>query len=191
MRREQIIRPLISGRRVLDIGSVGQSDKYCLWDFLSAHSGSLTGVDLPGAAESARKAFGISEGVAHQADERIVFGDMETITLNAVFDVVIAGDVIEHVSNQGQLLDNIHRHLVPGGYLVVTTPNAKWPTVVFRPNPTHMLWHDRFTLAHALERHGFFVERLTYYAGNKLSYPAWVMPMILRQGLVAVARKPV
>jgi 2-polyprenyl-3-methyl-5-hydroxy-6-metoxy-1,4-benzoquinol methylase len=191
VRREDTIIPLVKGRRVLDIGSVGQSDEYCLWTVLSAHSESLIGVDLPDAADTAQAIIGVSPpGLSHRQDARIVQGNMETISLGAEFDVAVAGDVIEHVSNQGLFLDNIARHLVPGGRLIITTPNAKWPTVCLAPNPTHTLWHDRYTLTHLLERHGYLLEHLAYYRGNKARYPAWAIPLVSRQQIIAVARKP-
>ena len=41
---------------------------------------------------------------------------------DASFDVVVCSDVIEHVDDPGAMLREIHRLLVPGGRLVVTTP---------------------------------------------------------------------
>jgi 2-polyprenyl-3-methyl-5-hydroxy-6-metoxy-1,4-benzoquinol methylase len=191
MRREDVIIPLVRGKHVLDIGSVGQSDAFCLWNCLSTHSGALTGIDLPTAAQTALETIGVSPaGVEHSKDPRITLGNMETISLGNTYDVAVAGDVIEHVSNQGLFLDNVCRHLEPGGRLIITTPNAKWPTVFVRPNPTHTLWHDRFTLRHLLERHGYLLERLSFYHGNKPRYPFWTWPLILRQQIIAVAFKP-
>jgi 2-polyprenyl-3-methyl-5-hydroxy-6-metoxy-1,4-benzoquinol methylase len=39
------------------------------------------------------------------------------------FDVIICGEVIEHLGNPGSLFEAARRFLVPGGRLVVTTPN--------------------------------------------------------------------
>ena len=189
MQREDLIVPLISGQRVLDIGSLGQSSVYCLWNVLNEHSASLTGVDLPDAEQTAREILKVTaDGLRHKNDPRITYGNMETLDLGATFDVVTAGDVIEHVSNQGLFLDNIRRHLMPGRRLILTTPNAKWPKVLFRPNATHVLWHDAFTLRQLLERHGFRVETIRYYRGNKPHYPWWVRPLLLRQQIFVVAR---
>jgi 2-polyprenyl-3-methyl-5-hydroxy-6-metoxy-1,4-benzoquinol methylase len=190
VQRERLIAALIDGKKVLDVGSLGQSDIYCLWDTLAAHSAELMGVDLPNAAETSRDRLKVSpQGLEHESDPRIRQGNMETIELGECFEVVVAGDVIEHTSNQGRLLDNIHHHLYPGGRLIITTPNAKWPTVFLRPNPTHVLWHDAHTLRQLLERHDFVVETLRYYFGNKPHYPLWQRPLLVRQQLFVVARK--
>ena len=39
-------------------------------------------------------------------------------------DVVVAGEVIEHLDDPGAFLDGLHALVAPGGLLVVTTPNA-------------------------------------------------------------------
>lgn len=189
MKREDWIVPLIAGKRVLDIGSLGQSAEYCLWEVLGQYGATVTGVDLPGAERTARDVLRIApDGLRHKDDPRIVYGNMETLQLVEFYDVAVAGDVIEHVSNQGLFLDNIRRHLIPGGRLVLTTPNAKWPTVLLRPNVTHVLWHDAFTLRQLLERHGFALEVIRYYPGNKPAYPWWLRGLLARQQIFAVAR---
>ena len=190
MRREDWLLPLIQGKHVLDIGSLGQSAAYCLWDFLAKHSATLTGVDLPGAEQTARTLLRVApEGLRHKNDHRIVYGNMETLDLGETYDVAVAGDVIEHVSNQGLFLDNIRRHLHPAGRLVLTTPNAKWLTVFLKPNLTHVLWHDTHTLRQLMERHGFSMETLRYYPGNKPDYPTLLRPLLARQQLFVVATR--
>lgn len=188
MRREQAILPYITGKKVLDIGSIGQSDEYRLWDFLSRHCASLTGIDLPGAKDTAARLFALQKAsLGHAGDQRIVYGNMESCELKEIFDIVVAGDVIEHVNNPGLFLDNIRRHLRSDGKLIITTPNAKWPTVFLKPNPTHVLWHDRYTVATLLERHHFQITRFEYYAGNKLHYNFIKRILAWRQGLLIIA----
>jgi 2-polyprenyl-3-methyl-5-hydroxy-6-metoxy-1,4-benzoquinol methylase len=112
---------------------------------------------------------------------------METHQLGETFEVIVAGDVIEHMSNPGLFLDNCRRHLEPGGQLILTTPNAKWPTVFLRPNPTHALWHDHYTLRHLLERHHYHVTLLRTYPGNKPHYSLPKRCLAWHQGLLAIA----
>lgn len=190
MYREKVIIELIKDKKVLDIGSIGQSDEYCLWNLLSKHCKSITGIDLPNSVLTSKNILSVNDsGLCHQNDKRIIYGNMESINLNDKFDVVIAGDVLEHVSNQGLFLDNIHKHLKNFSKLIITTPNAKWPTVFLRPNPTHTLWHDRYTLATLLNRHHFKINKINYYYGNKKHYSCWKIPFIYRQSILIIAEK--
>jgi len=189
MIREKIIEGLIKDKKVLDVGSLGQSDQYCMWTSIVKHAGTARGLDLPEGAVVAKEKFDLrEEGLRHGKDSRIVYGNMESIDLKERFDVVVAGDVIEHVSNQGLFLDNIKRHLQPNGKLILTTPNAKWLTVLFKPNITHALWHDIYTLRTILERHGFCVEYWRYYIGNKPKYHFLKRILAWRQQILVIAK---
>ena len=188
MIREAIIAAQVRGRKTLDIGSLGQTDEYRLWDLLAENAGSLTGIDLDDETLGALAQGNALPAAPTDSDARIVRGDMESHEFGETFEAIVAGDVIEHASNPGLFLDNCRRHLAPGGRLVITTPNAKWPTVFLRPNPSHTLWHDRHTLCHLLDRHGFEVEQLRYYPGNKPHYPLPLRLLALRQGLLVVAK---
>ena len=171
MIREQIIIKLIKDKDVLDIGCVGQTDKYNLRDSIKNSAKSLTGIDIE-----------------PSYDGSIVQGNMETYSFDKKIDVVIAGDVIEHVDNQGLLLDNIRNHLREDGLLIITTPNAKWPTVFMPNNPTHTSWHDRNTLRAILERHGFEISEFRYYYGNKKHYNILLRPLVMRQAMLAICK---
>src|SRR5438093_845943 len=54
----------------------------------------------------------------------VIQGDAETFDAHEKFDVVVAGELIEHVNNQLSVLLNLRRHLRSDGRLIVTTPNA-------------------------------------------------------------------
>ncbi|MFH1868841.1 MAG: class I SAM-dependent methyltransferase [Candidatus Omnitrophota bacterium] len=171
MIREKIIMEYVKDKDVLDIGSIGQNKEYSLWSDIKQHAKSLTGIDIISSEE-----------------EAVVKGNIEDYNFNRKFDVVIAGDVIEHVDNQGLLLDNIKKHLKEDGVVIITTPNARWLSVLKRSNPTHMLWHDRFTLKAIVEKHSFKIVRFFYYYGNKLHYPLLTRPLIARQSMAAVCK---
>ena len=86
------------------------------------------------------------------------------------FDVVTAGEVIEHMLDEGAFLDECHRVLKKGGTLVITTPNlayslnrlrvlfGKTPLFVYDPNHYH--FHTRRTLVRLMEEHRFRVEKV-------------------------------
>lgn len=121
-------------------------------------------------------------------DPDIVLGNMENYDFGRRFDVIIAGDVLEHVDNQSLFLNNVKKHLKKEGYLILTTPNAKWPTVFLKPNPTHTLWHDKYTLSYLLKRSDFKTVFFSYYPGNK-KHNIFKKVLVLKQGIIVVCQK--
>jgi 2-polyprenyl-3-methyl-5-hydroxy-6-metoxy-1,4-benzoquinol methylase len=99
----------------------------------------------------------------------VVTGNAEGMDLGRTFDVVFAGEIIEHLSCPGAFLDAAHRHLAANGRLVLTTPNA-FAVVNFvyrlagrpRVNKQHVCWYDEVTLRQLLQRHGFRVVEVEY-----------------------------
>ena len=190
MIREELILDRVRGKKVLDVGSVGQTNAYNLFSLMKSHCASIVGVDLPECEQTLKKSFNCElEDMMGDGDAKIVFANMESAALDEKFDVIVLGDVIEHVFNPGKLLSNLREHLNDDGELIITTPNAKWPTVFCKPNPTHVLWHDRYTLAYLLEQHDLRVKHWRYYFGNKPHYSLWKKFLVWRQGLYFVAVK--
>lgn len=86
------------------------------------------------------------------------------------FDVIFAGDLIEHLTNPGLFLASCKAHLKDGGKLVLTTPNAfnlfnlteklskEEPTV----NADHTCYFNSKTIRVLLEKSGFALERTGY-----------------------------
>lgn len=140
-----IILEIIKGKEVLDIGSYGAQLKKnkpkLLFNLIKERAKSVIGVDLK------------------SDDKDIIQGNAETINLNRKFDVIIAGDLIEHLDNAGLFLDNMHRHLKDDGILIISTPNTKSLYILKKPNETHTCWYCRYTLRYLLKQHGFKVEK--------------------------------
>jgi len=83
--------------------------------------------------------------------------DAEDLELDMEFDVVVAGEVIEHLADPGTFLTNIVDNLRPNGVLILTTPNPDG-FAYFRKalldqsnNPTHTCWIDPFNLERLVE----------------------------------------
>ncbi|MEB3192034.1 MAG: methyltransferase domain-containing protein [Snowella sp.] len=91
------------------------------------------------------------------------------------FDVVVAGEVFEHLSNQGKALDAIRENIQSTTKLVITVPNAYSLKGFVRAmgkhefiHPDHTLHHSPYTLKSLLERHGFVVESdFSYVNGGR------------------------
>jgi SAM-dependent methyltransferase len=110
--------------------------------------------------------------LAARARERgydVIEADAQSLELGRTFEVVWAGELIEHLSCAGAFLDSARRHLQPGGRLVLTTPNAfAVSNFVYRIggrpriNRGHTCWYDETTLSQLLRRHGFEVVEIAY-----------------------------
>lgn len=78
----------------------------------------LHGIDIAETAAQAVRSLGF-DAIACDASKSIPFQDDQ-------FDVVLCGEVIEHVVDTDNLLREIHRTLRPSGKLILTTPNLAY-----------------------------------------------------------------
>lgn len=120
----------------------------------------------------------IAADVARRWCEKVLVGDIETMPLpfpEGSFDVVVCGDVLEHLSEPALLLQRLRPVLVPGGRLLVSTPNvANWSMRLallggrwrYRErgilDRTHLRFFTRATLVELLERTGFDVVEVDF-----------------------------
>ena len=100
---------------------------------------------------------------------------LDEVDLNETFDVIIAGEMIEHLNNSGLFLDGIKRFMNAGTQLVITTVNAysgmRFFVYGLRGNggasepvhPDHIAYYSYSTLTLLLERHKFNVDRFMFY----------------------------
>jgi N-acetylglucosaminyl-diphospho-decaprenol L-rhamnosyltransferase len=104
------------GARVLDAGC---STGY-LAEQLVGRGSSVVGLELDPVAGQA----------AERWCEQVLVGDFETMELpfaEQTFDVVLCGDIVEHLRDPGAALARVRPLLKPGGRLVLSTPNvANW-----------------------------------------------------------------
>jgi 2-polyprenyl-3-methyl-5-hydroxy-6-metoxy-1,4-benzoquinol methylase len=120
------IKKLVRGKRLLDVG--------CATGFF-LEAAAEEGFDVRG-VEFSTVAISFARPDIRQ---RIVCGDVNALSSQeaAEFDVVTAFDIIEHVQDPSKFLSEIRQILVPGGILVLSTPDtghflrylmgSKWP----------------------------------------------------------------
>ncbi|HKY71743.1 MAG TPA: class I SAM-dependent methyltransferase [Nitrospira sp.] len=87
------------------------------------------------------------------------------------YDLVTAGEIIEHMIDESAFLAECRRVLRPHGRLVLTTPNLSYlvnrflvfagRTPMFVYAPYHYHFHTYRTLVHLVETNGFEVERVS------------------------------
>jgi 2-polyprenyl-3-methyl-5-hydroxy-6-metoxy-1,4-benzoquinol methylase len=117
-RRVPYLVELARGKRVLDIGIVehfseAQQNPNWLHGALAEVATTCVGVDI------------LPDAVAHLRDlgYDARLHDVIASPLPEQFDLIVMGEVIEHVGAPETLLQHARQMLRPGGLLVVTTPN--------------------------------------------------------------------
>ncbi len=179
--RFDYLRVLATGRRVVHIGfvdagcqSLNEQSGAWLHEHLAASAQSLVGLDLDTAGVDDARGRGYE---AYAVDCR----DVEAVKALHLppADVVVAGEVIEHLDDPGGFLDGVHALVAPGGILVVTTPNASGlvNAVALLANyevnhPDHVTLFSCTTLDSMLTRHGWApFEHQVYVQQVKMTGP--------------------
>ncbi len=102
---------------------------------------------------------------------------LEDIEWDKKFDIVFAGELIEHLNNPGLFLRGVKSCLKEHGELIITTPNAfairRIPRLLWRnevQHPDHTFCFSYSTLATLFTRAKFqIVDFVVYYEGEDLS----------------------
>lgn len=120
---------------------------------------------------------GLDELAKHGVD-KLYQGDLEYLencALNEKFDVIIAGEIIEHLSNPGLFLKGIQRYMHAETKLVITTINAYcgMRNVIYAlrgrggvqepVHPDHVAYYSYSTLKLVIERAGLAVSEFLFY----------------------------
>ncbi len=120
--------------------------------------------------------------------------DAESIVLRETFDVVLAGDVLEHMSNPGLFLEGIKGVLNGSGRLIIGVPNAYSFNIVKYmwggSEPTHKdhtYYFSVKTLSQLCSRYQLVPTRLVFTAQPDCAYePA--LYRIARRALIKMAK---
>jgi 2-polyprenyl-3-methyl-5-hydroxy-6-metoxy-1,4-benzoquinol methylase len=163
---------LAAGKSVLDIGVVEHTREAAegsgwLHGHLCRHARSCLGVDILESEVEHLKTRGYE----------VICADITQSPLPLTFDVIIGGEVLEHLNSPGMFMKNCAAMLAPGGRLAITVPNPWYANVIikscrshstFLDSADHVGWHDASTLCELGLRHGL---RLDRFAGISISHP--------------------
>ena len=164
------------GRRVLHLGCTN-------WPYTSQSlaDGTLLHLRLAGVAAELWGLDADREGLdvlASRGIERLLCADLEHLELVPKpprVDLILAGEIVEHLSNPGLFLAGIRRFMTAETRLILTTVNAycgmRAVTYALRGrggrlepvHPDHVAYYSYATIRHLLERHGLVVRDFRFY----------------------------
>ena len=161
------IQEICRNKEVLDLGCIRHNAEFATKDPRWVHQK---------IREVANKTIGIdylNEEVEklQRLGYDIRFGDVtKNLTLNEQFDVIVAGDLIEHLTNFQGFFENCTRLLKKGGILIISTPNPFFSDEFhyisykrnFLINPEHTCWIDPQCLSQLVIRFGFNITEIHY-----------------------------
>ncbi len=176
VQRLDYIKTVSTGKSVLHLGCTN-------WPYTleAIDAGTLLHKDL---AEVSNDLYGFDfdqEGIdvlKSKGFDNLFRADLEKLQEVGVdkrFDVIIAGEMIEHLNNPGLFLNGIKRFMDRDTRLVITTINAYSGMRFFiyglrgkrgslEPvHPDHVAYYSYSTLKLLLQRHGFDVENFMFY----------------------------
>jgi 2-polyprenyl-3-methyl-5-hydroxy-6-metoxy-1,4-benzoquinol methylase len=177
------------GKRVLHLGCTNApytaqslADGSLLHLRLRDVASELHGVDIDRAGLDVLASRGVTH--LHAGD----IGDLAgQLTAAGPFDVVIAGEIVEHLTDPGTFLKHVHKVMGPQTRLLVSTVNAycgfRLAQYALRGrgghaepvHPDHVSYYSQATLARLLTTEGFVVTGQWFYdlGTEHLPYTRW------------------
>ena len=121
---ERVEQNTLNGLRILDVGCGGG----LMSEPLARLGAQVVGVDASPGNIAAARLHAESQGVA--LDYRL--GDpTDVLSPGEQFDVVLALEVVEHVSDVPAFVDTVAKSVKPGGLLFMSTIDRTWKSFVF------------------------------------------------------------
>jgi SAM-dependent methyltransferase len=161
------IETLCKNKTVLDMGCIRHNAEFAFKDPNWLHkkikkvAKKTVGVDYM--REEVKK--------MNNAGYNILYGDVtKPLKIKGKFDVIVAGDLIEHLANFEGFFKNCQRLMKTGAQLVITTPNPffsdEFHYVAFKKNylmnPEHTCWIDPLCLAQLAARYGYSIREIRF-----------------------------
>jgi len=175
--RIEFVLERAAGRRVIHLGFVDETrmeervaQGSWLHGQLARVAKELVGIDASRAGVQAASAAGYEAYLADlESPEEVASLGLEP------GDLLLAGELVEHLANPGRMLEAVRQLLRDDGSLVITTPNAHALTNTLAAlaglelvNSDHVGWQSWWTARELLARHGYDVRELAYYPFPRL-----------------------
>lgn len=146
--RVEWIARQVKNKEVLDVGACSTGCTFELHSAIKKEAKNILGIDINKEGIKKMRELGFN----------VIYGDAEHYVSDKKFDVVLAGDVIEHLSNPGLFLNCVRKNLKKGGKLILTTTNTRHPNewlTMKAYRPDHVQLYNAPTMGNLLRRYGF------------------------------------
>jgi hypothetical protein len=175
--REEFLLGRCRGKIVLDVGASGP-----MHDMIERVAKRCYGIDMAGMPLD-QWVKGGKQGVLHVNLDSEPFEDgtefgRKMLPELADVELVVCGEVLEHLSNPGRFLDNLRAdyHMRHGGHccpVIFTVPNAfsdvarlSLETGIECVNIQHCAYYSYHTLKELVTRHGYRIDEHYWYKGR-------------------------
>ena len=188
VQRIDFIKKACEGKKVLHLGctnypytEIAIAENVHLHLQLEKIAGKLYGFDFDQAGIDILEKYGVKN--LYRAD----LEKLEEVPLDETFDVIVAGEMIEHLNNPGLFLQGIKRFMNSQTKLIITTINAYsgmryWQYFLrgkggsMEPvHPDHVAYYSYSTLKLIVERQDFKVKDFLFYdiPNDQRKFLAW------------------
>lgn len=189
--KEDKISELCQGKTVLDLGCIDHTSETAvklgdrwLHERIKKVSKELVGVDI--LPEDIKK--------LNRKGYKIINVNVEKMDLGRKFDVIVAGDLIEHVSNVGVFLQKVKKHMRKDSIAIISTPNpfnveqflSIFLDNAIAVNGEHTAWLDPKVMFETVRRSGLKIDSFYWIRSRfgchvrKHSFIAAILSRLLR-----------
>jgi hypothetical protein len=168
--RDDFLVSLCRGKKVLHVGCTDTpytqakfQGGLLLHEKIRRVAEKVVGIDLDGEAVAWLQSRNIPD--LYVADATRLAGFLQSIRFEP--DLILAGEVVEHLSRPGDFLEGIRGGIPDHARLVVTVPNAYAYFGILqmvlgyeKVHPEHVAYYSFGTLRELLTRHGYAVQRI-------------------------------
>ena len=160
--RKKLVLTECEGKSVLDLGCAASSSGFRLHDEICRVARRCVGIDVD--------KRGIEQMIGEGFEVR--HADAESFDIGERFEVAVLGELVEHLPNIGRVLDRVHKHLIFGGKMVITTPNPFNPSVFIQyelrdsGDSSHVAYYSPTIFGRLARRYGFTEKKVVWIQKN-------------------------
>jgi 2-polyprenyl-3-methyl-5-hydroxy-6-metoxy-1,4-benzoquinol methylase len=174
VKKDEKILELCKGKSVLHLGCADYPfgvEQYNARRLLHAKihdvAKTLFGIDINQDGVHFLKSIGFSDVIVGDAEK------LNNLDNMGKYDVVVAGELLEHVSNVGKLFESLNSLMHNDSLLIVTTPNAHSLKNFLRVligreliHPDHLYYFSPATIDHISKKYSYEIKGNYYYTGE-------------------------